>query len=57
MSIFKREPSRQEVKAFGRGRQTSAKAAQQYAAEQRRKAAIREAQKERRAADKRRGVR
>lgn len=55
--MFGRKPSRQEVKAFGRGKTSSGKAAEAYAVEQRRKAAIREALAERRAADKRRGVR
>ena len=53
MGLFSKEPSKAEVRGFARGKQSSAKAAEAYARQQRDKAATRKAVAERKAAAKR----
>ena len=53
MGLFSKGPSKAEVRGFARGKQSSAKAAEAYARQQRDKAATRKAVAERKAAARR----
>ena len=53
MGLFSKPASSKEVRAFGRGKTSSAKAAEAYAKQQRDKAATRKAVAQRKAAEKR----